>query len=222
MRSDACAPPLGWPWAGKQVRTTKPCACTQQPSDLLRHDISVHAPHERGGLDFTYVRVDQIVLGGVRHGHALAHGLGWAVSLSIDTSFAPGALEQAARSTGEQWGAASKGSSSTVTTGRQYVPIRHTGRLVQEGDRGVPRQGRLATRASHAHDVLSKLLRIRLRHDDNHSRTHSRALTSSVTNPCTPMRGPCRSAPGHLCLEDGRATLPCADLVDHSWSPPCA
>lgn len=73
------APLLGGLGPAKQVRTTKPCACTQQPSDLLRHDISVHAPHERWLVDFTYMQVGQVLLHDVRHGHALAHGLGWAI-----------------------------------------------------------------------------------------------------------------------------------------------
>lgn len=45
-----------WPRAGKAGPHTWASACPQQPSDLLRRDFSVHAPHERWGLDFTYVR----------------------------------------------------------------------------------------------------------------------------------------------------------------------
>ena len=132
---------------GRKPRATGPAEGDRAPGDLLRRDFTATGPNRRWVVDFTHVPT--------RSGFCYTafvmdlfsrRIVGWATSARMDTDFVLSALEQAIWQRKHRDGGDLEGLVHHSDRGSQYLSIAYTGRLVQEGTRGLRRSRGLLLR----------------------------------------------------------------------------
>ena len=125
---------------GRKPRATGPAEGDRAPGDLLRRDFTATGPNRRWVVDFTHVPTWSGFCYTAFVMDLYARRIvGWATSARMDTDNAGSALEHAIQARKERGGADLEGLVHHCDHGSQYLSIAYTGRLVQEGTRGLRR-----------------------------------------------------------------------------------
>ena len=119
---------------GRSIRTTRPAACSRLPEDLVGRDFTATHPNQRWVVDFTYIRTwSGFCYTAFVMDLYSRRVVGWATSSRMDTDFVLGALEQSIWQRKDREGRPLAGLVHHSDHGSQYLSIRYTDRLMDEG-----------------------------------------------------------------------------------------